>query len=53
MRGAHPGQYDLRFSLNFGTSPGFWLRLQPGFELMPAARENGEPINREFQPHTA
>jgi len=56
---AHPGPYHLRPSRYSGTSPCFRLRLQPGFELMRAARETGEtgepgePINREFQPHTA
>jgi len=53
VRGAHPGQYDLRFSLYFGTSPGFWLRLQLDFELIHTERETGERINREVQPHAA
>jgi addiction module HigA family antidote len=44
-------EYDLRLSRYFGTSPGFWLRLQLDFELMRAARENGERIEREVQPH--
>jgi plasmid maintenance system antidote protein VapI len=53
VRGAHPSQYDLRLSRYFGTSPGFWLRLQLDFGLMRAARETGELINREVQPHAA
>ena len=53
MCGAHPSQYDLRPSRYFGTSPGFWLRLQLDFELMRAARQSGKLINREFQPHAA
>jgi hypothetical protein len=32
---------------------GFWLRLQLDFELMRAARETGELLNREVQPHAA
>jgi len=51
--GAHPSQYDLRLSRYFGTSPGFWLCLQLDFELMRAARQSGELINREVQPHAA
>ena len=46
-------EYDLRLSLYFGTSPGFWLRLQLDFELMRAERENGEKICREVTPHAA
>lgn len=46
-------EYDLRFSRYFGTSPGFWLRLQLDYELMRAERENGERIEREVQPHAA
>ena len=42
---ACPSQYDLRFSRNFGTSPGFWLRLQLDYDLMRAERENGERTN--------
>jgi addiction module HigA family antidote len=44
---------DLRLSRYFGTSPGFWLRLQLDYELMRAERENGERISREVQPHAA
>ena len=44
-------EYDLRLSRYFGTSPGFWLRLQLDYELMRAERENGERISREVQPH--
>ena len=46
-------EYDLRFSRYFGTSPGFWLRLQLDYDLMRAERENGERIQREVQPHAA
>ena len=46
-------EYDLRFSRYFGTSPGFWLRLQLDYELMRAARNNGERIEREVQPLAA
>ncbi len=44
---------DLRLSRYFGTSPGFWLRLQLDYELMRAERESGEKINREVTPHAA
>lgn len=44
---------DLRLSRYFGTTPGFWLRLQLDFELMRAERENGERIAKEVQPHAA
>ena len=46
-------EYDLRFSRYFGTSAGFWLRLQLDYELMRAERENGERIEREVKPHAA
>ena len=46
-------EYDLRLSRYFGTSPGFWLRLQLDYELMRAERENGEQISREVRPHAA
>jgi plasmid maintenance system antidote protein VapI len=43
----------MKMSRYFGTSPGFWLRLQLDFELMRAGRENGERIRREVQPRVA
>lgn len=46
-------EYDLRLSRYFGTSPGFWLRLQLDYELMRAERESGEKIQREVTPHAA
>ena len=46
-------EYDLRLSRYFGTSPGFWMRLQLDYELMRAERENGERISREVKPHAA
>ena len=46
-------EYDLRLSRYFGTSSGFWLRLQLDFELMRAERESGERISREVSPHAA
>ena len=44
---------DLRLSRYFGSSPGFWLRLQLDYERMRAARENGDRIEREVQPQAA
>jgi len=35
------------------NSPGFCLLLQLDYELMRAARDNGERIEREVQPHAA
>ncbi len=29
-----PPEYDLGFSRYFGTSPGFWFRLQLNYDLM-------------------
>jgi addiction module HigA family antidote len=46
-------EHDLRLSRYFGTSHGYWLRLQLDYELMRAERENGERISREVQPHAA
>jgi plasmid maintenance system antidote protein VapI len=46
-------EYDPHLSRYFGTSPGFWLRLELDYELMRAGRENGERISREVQPHAA
>jgi antitoxin HigA-1 len=43
----------MKMSRYFGTSPGFWLRLQLACELMRAERESGERISREVQPHAA
>lgn len=50
---ACPSQYDLRLSRYFGTSSGYWLRLQLDYEHMRAERENGERISREVTPHAA
>lgn len=46
-------EYDLRLSRYFGTSPGFWLRLQLDYELMRSVREKGDIISKEVQPHAA
>ena len=46
-------EYDLRLSRYFGTSPGFWLRLQLDYELTRTVRENGERISQEVQPYAA
>ena len=46
-------EYDLRLSRYFGTSPGFWLRLQLNFEIMRTECESGAKISREVTPHAA
>lgn len=46
-------EYDLRLSRFFGITPGMWMNLQLDFEFMRAARENGDRIAREVQPHAA
>lgn len=46
-------EYDLRLGRYFGTSPGFWLRLQLDYELMRTEREKGETIRKEVQPSAA
>jgi addiction module HigA family antidote len=46
-------EHDLRLSRYFGTSAGFWLRLQLDYELMRAERECGARIQREVNPHAA
>jgi len=51
--GGVPESIRLRFSRYFGTSRGFWLRLQLDYDLMRAERKNGERIQREVQPHAA
>ena len=38
---------DLRLSRYFGTSEGFWLRLQTNSDLRKARAESGESILRE------
>ncbi len=44
-------EHDLRLSRYFGTSQGFWLRLQLDYEMMRAAREKGALIAREAHPY--
>ena len=43
-------EYDLRLSRYFGTSEGFWLRLQLSSDLRTAKAEKGDRIEREVQP---
>lgn len=43
-------EYDLRLSRYFGTSKGFWLRLQLDYELMKTERLQGLLIEKEVQP---
>jgi plasmid maintenance system antidote protein VapI len=42
----------MKMSRYFGTSPGFWLRLELDFELMRAERENGDlrrPLHSRYR----
>ncbi len=43
-------EYDLRLSRYFGTSQGFWLRLQLASDLRRVQAEKGSQINREVHP---
>ena len=43
-------EYDLRLSRYFGTSQGFWLRLQLASDLRRAQSEKGPQIDREVHP---
>jgi len=41
-----PG-YDLRLSRYFGTSQGFWMRLQLSFDMEKIRRQKGSAIDQE------
>lgn len=41
---------DLRLSRYFGTSNGFWLRLQLEYEIMMTDRLKGKAIKKEVHP---
>lgn len=43
-------EYDLRLSRYFGTSEGFWLRLQTAYQLRLAKNKKGTTIEREVVP---
>ncbi len=43
-------EYDLRFSRYFGTSPGFFCRLQLAYEMRLAKQEKGADIDAEVKP---
>jgi len=43
-------EYDLRLSRYFGTSEGFWLRMQLSSDLRAAKARKGDQIIREVQP---
>lgn len=40
-------EYDLRLSRYFGTSQGFWMRLQLSYEMEKTRRQKGSAIERE------
>jgi addiction module HigA family antidote len=40
-------EYDLRLSRYFGTSPGYWMRLQLAFDLDKVKRKKGAQIEKE------
>jgi addiction module HigA family antidote len=39
-------EYDLRLSRYFGTSRGYWMRLQLSYDMDRASRMKGSEINR-------
>jgi plasmid maintenance system antidote protein VapI len=43
-------EYDLRLSRYFGTSEGFWLRLQLAADLRRVRAEKGSEIKRPIKP---
>lgn len=43
-------EYDLRLARYFGTSEGFWLRLQLASDLRKAHAEKGKEIRRRVKP---
>lgn len=43
----------LRLARHLGTTPGFWLNLQKGYELECARREAGARIAAEVSPRAA
>ena len=52
-RRAITAETALRLARHFGTSPGFWLNLQKGWELELAEREEGARIRAEVAPRAA
>ena len=40
-------EYDLRLSRYFGTSQGYWMRLQLSFDMDKTRRQKGSTIDRE------
>ena len=46
-------EYDLRLSRYFGTTEGFWLRLQTAYQLRVVKAEKGKLINQEVKPAAA
>lgn len=43
-------EYDLRLSRFFGTTEGFWLRLQTAYQLRVAKAKKGATIIKEVAP---
>ena len=46
-------EYDLRLGRFFGTSPGFWMRLQLAWEMKVVQRTSGPRIAKEVRPGVA
>ena len=40
-------EYDLRLSRYFGSSQGYWMRLQLSFDMEKIRRQKGSKIDRE------
>lgn len=41
---------DARFSLFFGTSRGFWIRLQEAYDMMEFDRRDAKRVKTEVRP---
>jgi len=42
-------EYDLRLSRYFGTSRGYWMRLQLSYDMDRTQRQKGAEIDRSMQ----
>lgn len=47
------GETDIRLSTYFGTSDGYWLRLQADYDLRKTEQERGKEIRKEVKGRAA